>query len=403
MRLPREGMEGGGRMLVANSKLLGAMMEKVSDMPEELDYYDSARLEAEETSEFLAGTMDTALNSTGNAWQVSSKASLKTIKTSPSTSQMAKEARRSKSCAELSSRMDRLEQDRFKDQQEIQIKVGHRRNLREQRFHRMFQDVMGHNSDRHEAAMMLREWEENNENVRRGMYNAWDAAVQEPVAKQMLDHVTNSRATQQQRTGKKNVEIRLPGQGTKAFVRNSQDPLKKQLREQAAEELVLQELEEVVDGPKRGIQRHLSAPSFAPAAAGGAIAARSRPVLEPTEWVPPRLQGVPACGRLAQQAEEGPGFTRIRRGGYNAHVPDESDGVSAAGKRLQRTSGRVQVRNSVGLLRGDLATRGEASLTKSLLGASHAAPLQDHFTFPLGKEVCDKEFPLGKKVDYPRM
>ena len=50
------------------------------------------------------------------------------------------------------------------------------------------------------------------------------------------------------------------------------------------------------------------------------------------DWSPVKLQGTP-YGRQAQQAEQGAEFTRTRRGGQGVFLPDESDGVTAAGKR----------------------------------------------------------------------
>lgn len=57
-------------------------------------------------------------------------------------------------------------------------------------------------------------------------------------------------------------------------------------------------------------------------------------------------------------------------------------------------------RNDVGILKGEVANRGESILNKSDLGASCGGPNQDHFTYESGTFVVDSEFPLGKKM-YP--
>ena len=75
-------------------------------------------------------------------------------------------------------------------------------------------------------------------------------------------------------------------------------------------------------------------------------------------------------------------------------MPSEVDGVAAAGKRRTRWA-----HNDVGILQGEVATRGETIANKNdLTGAGSGAPNQDHFTNPRGTKVVDGEFPLGKKI-----
>lgn len=71
-------------------------------------------------------------------------------------------------------------------------------------------------------------------------------------------------------------------------------------------------------------------------------------------------------------------WSAIRCGAGEVFVPNEQDNVPAAGKRKSK--------------------RGDAAQYKDDLGAGSAAPCQDHFKFPTGKDVTDTEFPLGKKV-----
>ena len=48
---------------------------------------------------------------------------------------------------------------------------------------------------------------------------------------------------------------------------------------------------------------------------------RTRPILEPTEWGQQRLQGT-RFGRFAQACNQGSGFKRARRGGFDAFLPE---------------------------------------------------------------------------------
>merc|ERR1712080_796596 len=115
--------------------------------------------------------------------------------------------------------------------------------------------------------------------------------------------------------------------------------------------------------------------------------ARSRPTMEPALWSQERLQGT-LFGHFAQIAEQGVDFKRSRRGGTNIHIPDESDGVDAVGKRNTRAFGR----NDLGILKGDTAAQGESATHKTDWGAASGAPTQDHFTYETGTRVTDIEF-----------
>merc|ERR1712070_1016011 len=122
-----------------------------------------------------------------------------------------------------------------------------------------------------------------------------------------------------------------------------------------------------------------------------------RPTLEPTEWGQTKLQALP-CGNFAQCVEQGPQARMFTRGGADcSFAPDESDGISAAGKRTARVFGSRSVSHSdLGLLR--TSDRGQAALHKTSLGASSAAPMQDHYSYQTGPAVTNAEFPLGKRL-----
>ena len=92
---------------------------------------------------------------------------------------------------------------------------------------------------------------------------------------------------------------------------------------------------------------------------------------------------------ISKVCAHGPGFkTSVKWGDF---VPAERDGVEAAGKRRTRWA-----LSDVGILKGEIATRGQTIQYKSDTGCSSGAPGQDHYSFPLGRKVVDTEFPLGK-------
>eukprot|EP00392_Amoebophrya_sp_AT5.2_P001370 g1372.t1 len=117
------------------------------------------------------------------------------------------------------------------------------------------------------------------------------------------------------------------------------------------------------------------------------LLARSKPVLEPNLWGQLAIQATP-YGHFAQICAQGADYRKDRN-----YVPDETDHVPAAGKRKTRWT-----RNDVGILKGEVAERGESIQYKSDLGSSCAAPNQDHFTYDKGTRVVDGEFPLGKMM-----
>merc|ERR1712232_236939 len=159
---------------------------------------------------------------------------------------------------------------------------------------------MDFNSVRYQLALQLRQWQEEHENKRCDMYNAWDEKIYEPIARQTHDHVNNTRAEKQRQLGKKAVAFQLGK--PKAYVRSSEDPAKQLQVSKVQEDEFIRESEGVL-GPKLG-QRSCSAPSIiapisnAPGMAGAscdaAVAQRpltvplasSRPILDPVEWNP---------------------------------------------------------------------------------------------------------------------
>jgi len=89
------------------------------------------------------------------------------------------------------------------------------------------------------------------------------------------------------------------------------------------------------------------------------------------------------------------GFRSGKRGGAGVFIPDETDGVLAAGTRVSRETGY----GDKGILRGSCAYDGECSTHKTSWGCSSGAPGQDHFTFDATTRIVNLEFPLGKRMD----
>jgi hypothetical protein len=329
------------------------------------------------------------------------------------------EARRVKSEAELAMRREKLESVRNLDQANLALKADHRMQLREERFQRMFEEVTSYRGPRAKAASTILEYEASKEKKRREMYNEWDEKIFEPMAKQAYDFVNWNRGYQQKMLGKKNIGFIMPGEKKKMYYCVAKDPTKEQLVQKACENIWAAEAEESATG----IKRSCSMPALGgvggvgplggglgtclkgcPAGVAGTDYAglgmlfplsRSRPVLEPSEWTPVKLEGTSCCGRLSRAAEAGPSATRMRRGGYNAFMPDEMDLVLTAGKRIHRISGKTKSHNWEGTLKGDLCERGEAAQTNY---EGCVAPVQDHYTFAQGTEATDQEFPLGKRM-----
>jgi hypothetical protein len=174
--------------------------------------------------------------------------------------------------------------------------------------------------------------------------------------------------------------------------------MKRELVEHAAEERFSREADQVL-----GFQKSQSMPNLKGICCpgeGGVPKATSRPVLEPTEWSPVRLQGL-ACGRFSQVVELGPWARLGTRGGPTCDFcPCEFDGAPAAGKRTVRTGPSSVAHNDMGILHGNASggIRGQAAGYKTWHGASSGAPAQDHYTFQRGSAITDVEFPLGKRM-----
>jgi hypothetical protein len=259
--------------------------------------------------------------------------------------------------------------------------------MREERFERLIDEV--YNS--HEAgcaARQLRKTEFDNYQKAAGLHRKWSENVYSKIQKQLHRHINANviRAVEP-----KHVAFTEPDQQASCTLRLDDDPLKQELRAQDEEDNVKRQLHALARSKSVDVRLAAEDTGNFPARA------RSRPVLEPTDWGQNRLQAT-GCGHMAQVAETGgASFRTLRRFGHNVFVPDESDNIPACGKRRTRWAW-----NDAGILKGDQAHRGQADGFKTPEGQSCGAPMQDHFLFETGTRVTDNEFPLGKKM-YPHL
>eukprot|EP00930_Biecheleria_cincta_P056349 TRINITY_DN42497_c0_g1_i1.p1 TRINITY_DN42497_c0_g1~~TRINITY_DN42497_c0_g1_i1.p1 ORF type:complete len:469 (-),score=92.04 TRINITY_DN42497_c0_g1_i1:98-1504(-) len=294
--------------------------------------------------------------------------------------------------AELQSKWDRADAIRQADRKIIREKVEKGKEMREERFKRLLDSVCGHGGLAMEAAENLRTEERRHEERRAQLHMEYDENVNRPVATQAFEQLNPpDRAMLQQSMGSKSVSWKLPDQQFRLRSNAAVDPVRRPVVENARENAFHQAACSVLG------QSSSSPVIFRRSAAidGDLVVPRalSRPVLEPSEWGQVKLQGTP-FGRFAQICEHGPGFPRTKRGGTNAFLPDESDGIHSAGTRTDRELGH----GDKGILKGDRCTAGESADYKSWEGASSGAPAQDHFTYQDGDRITNLEFPLGKKI-----
>eukprot|EP00747_Dinoflagellata_sp_TGD_P165084 gnl/TRDRNA2_/TRDRNA2_185906_c0_seq1.p1 gnl/TRDRNA2_/TRDRNA2_185906_c0~~gnl/TRDRNA2_/TRDRNA2_185906_c0_seq1.p1 ORF type:complete len:482 (+),score=91.88 gnl/TRDRNA2_/TRDRNA2_185906_c0_seq1:143-1588(+) len=311
---------------------------------------------------------------------------------------------------EIGMKWAKVDAQREKQQQIISEKVEKGKEMREARFKRMLEEVMGRGELGFSTAMQLRELEAKEERKKRDHYNTWNEKVFQPIASQAFEHLNPpDRLEQQALTGTKSVSFNVPGKTFRLYSNVSEDPVRKPLLQTAAENAFHAAATSFLHGPKLATSasapelRHPSVLRISGNGQSGSTPvlprATTKPTLEPMEWGQIQLQGS-MFGKFAQNCEYGPGFRRMKRGEAGVFIPREDDGVPACGKRSVRdqdSSFRV-LHGDVGILAGDIASRGETTQHKYPDGGSSGAPNQDHFNYRTGQQVTDIEFPLGKKV-----
>lgn len=246
-----------------------------------------------------------------------------------------------------------------------------------------------------EVALSIRDMEEHNESRRRELHLVRDQRVFQPMQRQIYAMLNPpDRLVQQRTSGQKTVGFSLPNQAPQVKANVVGDPARQPVVEQAMENAFHKTATAVLNSPlPGGLFRSMSSPNLRSTGTPIVPRAMSRAVLEPTMWGQTQIQGT-LYGHLAQVCEAGVGFRRDKKGGDDVFVPDESDGIQAAGTRISRERGY----GDKGILRGGLATNGQSSECKTYWGTGSAAPCQDHYTFETGSRITDIEFPHGKKV-----
>lgn len=288
---------------------------------------------------------------------------------------------------EIQSKLNKVEAQRQRDLKDMMEVVERRHERREERFNRLYDNVTGSDNLGLRTAMALRERQAHEDKRRRELHSHWDERVYAPLANQVYQHMNPAnRKVKQIMKGSKSVDFEFPDQKKKIFAHVDGDPNRKPVIEMAKENAFHQAASSVLGMSNSAPDLHVAVGHVVPNA-------RSRPTLEPDQWHQAKLQGT-MFGHFAQVAEQGANFKRARRGGTDVHIPDESDGVPAVGKRNTRAFGP----HDTGILRGNTASQGESSNHKTMWGAGCGGPAQDHFTYETGTHVTDIEFPLGKKM-----
>lgn len=289
--------------------------------------------------------------------------------------------------AEFTAKLQKVKEQRERDVHEVQERIEKNKQMREERFERLVDEV--YNSDLVGCtARTLRKKDFEDYQKNSGVYRKWSENVYSKIQKQLHRHINENviRAVQP-----KQVAFKEPDQDPSCTLRSEDDPLKQELRLKSEEDKIMCQLDALARAKSVDVRSASQDTGNLP------DRARSRPVLEPTDWGQLRLQAT-GCGHMAQVAEVGgEAFKTSRRFGHNAFVPDESDLIPTAGKRRTRWAW-----NDLGILKGDQAHRGQADAFKTPEGQSNGAPMQDHFQYETGTRVTDNEFPLGKKM-YPHM
>lgn len=318
--------------------------------------------------------------------------------------------------------MGKMQDARAKDQRLIKEKVERDKEFRERRFERLLRSVTGEDMYiRSDVTELLRINDAERRKKSADAYQEWNSRVYDPIQRQ-LDRILNpvNRALVQSLSGVKNVDFTLPE--VDPIIRSNNfrnNPTYSQLN-QYHQELSfrrkmdqLQSISASVSCPSKRrraqsvdldqLKDNIDYDSFDVNELSAHVTnllteetcrdpriARSKPVLEPEQWSQLKLQATP-YGHFAQVCAEGPGAkTSVKMGN---HAPPEFDGIQAAGKRKTRW-----LRNDLGILKGEIANRGETIQFKHNLGGSSGAPGQDHFTYVQTQKVTDAEFPLGKRM-----
>lgn len=304
--------------------------------------------------------------------------------------------------AKLQSKFDKAELQRDRDRKAVAERIHQRQEVREERFKRLLDEVTGEDNLAYTVGLEIRQRDVHQENRRRELHSAWESKVYQPLAAQAFDRI--NRAELQRASGAKSVDFHLPSEHPGSFrlvASVVEDPARKStidnVRENAFHQTASAVLNRSCSAPE--LRRQQQQQQLQKSDVSGRLvpAARARSVLEPTSWGAVEIGGT--LSGLVARVSGGGGHEhaevpRCRKGGKDAHLPTEADGVTPAGTRRHR-DGTV---NHKGVLCGEVASQGISRLSKSSLGAGSGAPAQDHYTFETGAKVVDMEFLAGKRM-----
>lgn len=260
---------------------------------------------------------------------------------------------------------------------------------REERFQRLMHNVAQNNSLASELASMLKQQDALESRKSRELKAEWEDKVFGPLMAQASAHMNPSyrppaKLLRQQRISGSCLDFCLPEQQPILVVRSNEDPVKREIMDDAREKAFQHAATHVITGSRSMPDLYSSfhgSPSPARTMQLGALApAVSRVVMEPADY-----------GHVKEHVPP-PGFSGRRRGA-DAHIPDECDGVRAAGTKRNRVDGL----HNKGVLQGSRSL-GESLEHKTCAGAGNGAPMQDHYGFACGPQVTDLELPLGKRM-----
>jgi len=328
-------------------------------------------------------------------------------------------------------KMADAEEKRKEDQKDLRARVEKLRQMREQRFERLTDGIFENEKLIMEAAGILRSKESDDLRRKTTLHKDWDTDIYQSVADQLHSHLNPfNRNLRQDLRGFKSVEFQ-PKKDFNISCPGFKDPLKRSLNDKADEDFfhrtartVLRRNPQSMSCPDLnrtmpswssmgsvdpGMRASSSSSNikgsdspFIPSKTSSVLFSpnqvhlprgRCKPTFEQTSWGQMKFQDT-LYGHFAQICEHGPGFARLIRSGENVFIPDESDGIAAAGKLRTRFGGH----NDLGILKGQECSRGESSRYKNEAGSSSGGPSQDHYAFDTSGFATEVEFPLGKKM-----
>lgn len=301
--------------------------------------------------------------------------------------------------AKLQSKFDKEELRRERDRKVIAEHIHQRQEVKEERFKRRLEEITGEDNLAHTVGLEIRQRDVHQENRRRELHSAWESKVFQPLAAQAFDRI--NRAELQRASGAKSVDFHLPSEHPGSFrlvASVVEDPARKSVIDNARENAFHQTAAAVLSRSSSAPELQRQQQQQRSSVSGSLVpAARARKVLEPTSWGTVDIEGT-LTGLVARVGggggHEPTGSLRCRKGGNDAHLLSETDGITPAGTRRHRDG----TLNHKGVLCGNVASQGIAMLNKSSLGAGSGAPMQDHYTFESGAKVVDMEFSAGKRM-----